>query len=175
MLNKELFKKEITEAYEFEGQKMPEVKIIKRMYEECIYLTDDVFIETMRNLINTYDKVSLPNILKSLPQYKRTDPPRNIEEYCKEYLPKSYNKDKMIQFLETERFTEEEKEFINKLQIEMEDTFYEIKPCILKQKFNYNIDNIIKAIRREKENYGWGVDLVETFNRYVEYAEYYFK
>ena len=108
MLNKELFKKEIIKAYEFTGQRIPNVEINKRMYEECIYLTNEEFIEGMRNLINTYEKVTLPNILKSLPKYKRYDEkgnmintPKSIKEYCHKYLWKNYISDIILALLMT--------------------------------------------------------------------------
>ena len=101
MLNKKIFKKIIQEVYEFEQQDIPNARNIEIMYEECKYLTDEEFIEGMRNLINTYEKVSLPNILKSLPQYvtvkdgKEIDPPKKIKDYCEKYLTESYLMDVM--------------------------------------------------------------------------------
>lgn len=107
MLNKKLFKKIMQEVCEFEGQDIPNAKKIGIMYEECKYLTDEEFREGMRNLINTYKEVNLPNILKSLPQYvtvkngKEIDPPKKIEDYCKKYLKESYLVDVMGECCET--------------------------------------------------------------------------
>lgn len=109
MLNKNLFKEEIKRAYKFKGQEIPEQWILKIMYEDCIYLPDEVFLETMENLRMSYEKVTLPNILKSLPKYgeydengKRVNPPKKIRDYCKDHHKESYMKDKLTQYYNSE-------------------------------------------------------------------------
>ena len=84
---------------------MPGIKVIEIMYRECRYLTDEEFKMGVATMLDNYTKVNLPNLFRSLPNYKlyengkRIDPPRNIEEYCKKYLYKSYAEDKLKEFL----------------------------------------------------------------------------
>lgn len=164
MLNKELFKKTIIKTYKFVGQNIPDVEIVKGMYEECIYLTDEEFKEGMRNLIGSYEKVSLPNILKSLPKYttvkdgKKIDPPKKIEDYCKEYLKESYEKDKHREYLET--LTPEERKTLEKIQ-EKFNHKYEVKKEYLSKLYKMNLDDLAKEYKENEYKYRSVIDFIE--------------
>ena len=164
MLNKELFKKEIKETYEFLGQTIPKVNIVKKMYEECIYLTDEEFKKAMKNLIGTYEKVTLPNILKSLPKYttvkdgKKIDPPRNIEEYCEKYLWESYKKDKYEEYLKT--LVPPERKILKEIQEKFNHN-YEIPKEYLIKLHKMNLDDLAKEYKENEYKYRGVVDFIE--------------
>lgn len=161
MLNKELFKMEITDAYEMFEQKMPNTKVIKRMYEECIYLTDEEFKAGIKKMINNCSSVSIANIFHNLPKYttmdkngKRVIPPGTIDEYCEMYLKESYKKDKYREYIAT--LTPEEIKTLNKFQ----DRFnyqYMIKKEYLKELSKIDPDVLFEEYEEMEFRYEWGV------------------
>lgn len=100
MLSRKVFNEQINDCLVLFDLELEDWKR-EIIYGDCRFLTDDVFKRTIKILINNCDTFSLPNILRSLPEYRRIDengkfvnPPKKIEDYCKIYLTESYLKDK---------------------------------------------------------------------------------